>query len=288
MNEIAILIIAHKNQSQLELLLDNLVGDFDLYVHIDTKSAINKDELIAKYPDVRFYSELHVTWGSYNLSACTLFLFQKAYEKRYKYSIFISGQDLPLLSSTEIKNVIKKNDSSYIVSQKLPIANWAYHGGINRYELYWEYDITGNSLWDIFRKKVIGNIRKIQLKYGIRRSFYKKMDVYGGSNWGILRYDAMDYLISFINKNPGFMKKLRYCFCTDELWIQTILATSNCKIKNEQATYIDWFTVPEYPRTLRIEDYDNIINSPYPFARKFDIEVDKEVIEKILQRRNSV
>lgn len=287
MNEIAILIIAHKNQAQLELLLDNLGDDFALYVHIDKTSAINKEELTARYPNIRFYSKLHVVWGGYNLSACSLFLFQQAYKGKHKYYVLISGQDLPLLSNQEIKNFIHKNDSSYIVSDKLPIPQWTYHGGINRYELYWEHDITGNSLWDTFRKKLIGNIRKIQLKHNIRRPFYKGMEVYGGSNWGLLRYDAMDYLISFIDRNPGFMKRLKYCFCTDELWIQTILATSNCKIKNEHITHLDWSTGPEYPRTLRIEDYNSITSSAYPFARKFDSEVDSEAITKVLERRNS-
>lgn len=286
MNEIAILIIAHKNQPQLELLLNSLVNDFDLYVHIDNRSAINKDELIAKYPQIRFYSKLHVVWGGYSLSACSLFLFQQAWKEKYKYYALISGQDIPLLSNKEITDFIYTNDSSYIVSDKLPIAHWAYNGGINRYELYWEHDVTGTSLWDTFQKKVIGNIRKLQLKYNIRRSFYKGMEVYGGSNWGLLRYDAMDYLISFIDKNPGFMKSLKYCFCTDELWIQTILATFNCKIKNEQITYLDWGTGPEYPRTLRIEDYEKIIKSSCPFARKFDSEVDNEIIKKLLERRN--
>lgn len=287
MNEIAILIIAHKNQHQLELLLRNLADDFDLYVHIDKTSAINKEELTVKYPKIRFYSELHVVWGGYNLSACSLFLFQQAYKGNYKYYALISGQDLPLLSNEEIKNFIYKNDSSYIVSDKLPIKHWAYNGGINRYELYWEHDITGNSLWDTFRRKLIGNIRKIQLKYNIRRPFYKRMDVYGGSNWVLLKQDAMDYLISFIDENPRFMKRLKYCFCTDELWMQTILATSNCNIKNEHFTYLDWGTGPEYPRTLRMEDYNKIVESPYPFARKFDSEVDNEIIEKLLDSRNS-
>lgn len=288
MNEIAILIIAHKNQTQLELLLDNLVtGEFDLHVHIDNTSAINKNQLTSKYPTIHFYSEFHVIWGGYNLSACSLFLFQQAYKEKYKYYVLISGQDLPLLSNDKIKDFIYKNDTSYIVSDKLPIAHWPYHGGINRYELYWEHDITGNSLWDTFRKKLIGNTRKIQLKYNIRRPFYKRMEVYGGSNWGLLRYDAMDYLISFIDKNPGFMKRLKYCFCTDELWMQTILATSNCKIKNEHITHLDWSTGPEYPRTLRIDDYDSITRSTCPFARKFDSEVDNKIIEKVLDRRNS-
>lgn len=286
MNEIAILIIAHKNQSQLELLLDNLAIDFDLYVHIDKKCAINKEDLSIKYPKVQFYSEFHVVWGGYNLSACSLFLFQQAYKQKHKFYVLISGQDLPLFSNKEIKNFIYTNDSSYIVSDKLPIPHWKYHGGINRYELYWEHDITGNRFWDIFRKKLIGNIRKVQLKYNLRRPFYKGMDVYGGSNWVLLRYDAIEYLISFIDKNPGFMKRLKYCFCTDELWMQTILATSNCKIKNEHITYLDWGTGPEYPRTFRIEDYTRIINSPYPFARKFDIETDKDIIDEILAHRN--
>ncbi|MBD8349698.1 beta-1,6-N-acetylglucosaminyltransferase [Dysgonomonas sp. HGC4] len=287
MNEIAILIIAHKNQEQLELLINNLVSDFDLYIHIDTKSTINKEELISKYPNVKFYSKYNIIWSGYTQILCPLFLFREASKSKYQYYILISAQDIPLISNEAIKRRLKEEDTSYVVSDKLPLPQWKFNGGFDRVQLFWESDIIGNSLWDKLKRKVICNIKKNQRKYNFRRPLYKDVEYYGGSTWVILRYDAMEYLLNFIDKNPKYLKTFKYSYCADELWLQTILGTSDCKTKNEHITYLDWFTGPEYPRTLRIDDYDAIINSPHFFARKFDIDVDKEVVRKILDRRNS-
>lgn len=287
MNEIAILIIAHKNQEQLELLINNLIGDFDLYIHIDTKSTINKEELISKYPNVKFYSKYNIIWSGYTQILCPLFLFREASKNKYQYYILISAQDIPLISNEAIKRRLKEEDTSYVVSDKLPLPQWKFNGGFDRVQLFWESDVVGNSLWDKLKRKVICNIKKNQRKYNLRRPLYKGVEYYGGSTWVILRYDAMEYLLNFINKNPKYLKTFKYSYCADELWLQTILGTFDCKTKNEHITYLDWFTGPEYPRTLRIDDYDAIINSPHFFARKFDIDVDKEVVHKILERRNS-
>lgn len=285
--EVAVLIMAHKNQKQLELLIDSLIGDFDLYIHIDTKSTINKEELITKYPDVKFYSKYNVVWSGYTQILCPLFLFREAYKNKYSFYILISGQDLPLISNEAIKQRLKADDTSYVVSDRLPLPQWKLNGGFDRIQLYWESDITGNGLWSKFMRKVIGNVKKNQRKYNIRRPLYKGIEYYGGSTWVILRQDATKHLLDFIDKNPKYLKKFRYSYCADELWLQTALGTSDCKIKNEHITYLDWATGPEYPRTLRMEDFDKIINSSHFFARKFDMDVDNEVIHKVLERRKS-
>lgn len=287
MSRIAIMIIAHRNESQLRLLLDNLRDDFDLFVHIDTQSAISKTALEKDFPQVKFFSQYHVVWGGFTLSACSLFLFQQAHKYNYDYYILISGQDLPIKSNKTIKAFVEENDTSLVLSEKLPLPQWKYNGGLDRVGLYWESDITGNSLWDKFRRRLIGNIRKNQRIYNKRRPFYKGMDIYGGSNWFLLKNDAMNYLLSFVDNNPGFIKRLKHCFCTDELWVQTILATCDCKIKNEHFTYIHWYN-DSMPKELTIGDYDAIINSPYLFARKFDIEADSDIIFKVLEHRNSI
>ncbi len=45
--------------------------------------------------------------------------------------------------------------------------------------------------------------------------------------------------------------------------------------------YVDWDSGPEYPRTLRINDYEKVMETKNLFARKFDETVDMEIIDKI-------
>lgn len=288
MNEIAILIMAHKNQSQLELLIDNLISDFDLYIHIDTSSTIDIKELRGRYPSVNFYSEYNVNWGGYKQVLCPLFLFKKAHLQNYLYTILISGQDLPIVSNAQIYSKLKESNCSYIVSDQLPLPQWKFNGGFDRVQLYWDTDITGNSLWDKLRRKIIGNIRKRQWESGSRRPLFEDLTYYGGSNWVILQREALNFLIKFTQDHPKYIKSFKYSRCGDELWLQTIIGNSDCPSKNEHFTYLDWSKGPEYPRTLRVDDYEAIVNSPYLFARKFDTEVDNEIIQMILNRRKSL
>jgi hypothetical protein len=44
---------------------------------------------------------------------------------------------------------------------------------------------------------------------------------------------------------------------------------------------IEWRTGPEYPRIWRADDYDHLTTSGKLFARKFDINVDERIMEKL-------
>lgn len=283
MNKIAILIIAHKNQEQLELLINSLDSKFQLYIHVDLKSSINTSYLREKYTDVYFYSKFDIVWSGFNQIQCPLFLFKEAYKNKHPYYILISGQDIPIKSNDEIIDFLHKQNQSFVVSDKLPLPQWKFNGGLDRVQLYWESDIIGNSILAKIKRRIIGNIRKRQRINNWRRSLYKGMQYYGGCNWVILKEDVLGFLLNFIKDNPKYIKSFKYSYCGDELWIQTILATSDCNTVNDHFTYLDWSKGPEYPRTLRMEDYEDIINSPYLFARKFDLEIDAEVVHKILE-----
>lgn len=288
MKEVAILIMAHKNQAQLELLIENLHNNFALYIHIDTKSSIDTAHLKSIYPTVYFYSEYNVNWSGFNQIQCPLFLFREAYKQKHSYYILISAQDLPIISNEKIIESLKNDNCSYVVSDKLPLPQWKFNGGFDRVQLYWESDVTGNSLYANLKRRIIAHVRKRQRIHNWRRKLYSNIEYYGGSNWVILKDDAMSYLIGFIDRHPQYIKSFKYSYCADELWVQTILATSDCNIKNEHFTYLDWSKGPEYPRTLRLDDYNDIINSRCLFARKFDMEVDSEIIRKVLEHRNSL
>jgi len=50
----------------------------------------------------------------------------------------------------------------------------------------------------------------------------------------------------------------------------------------ENLTYVDWKTKHDgHPKIMKIEDYEKIMNSDKLFARKFDKNIDENIIEKI-------
>ncbi len=73
----------------------------------------------------------------------------------------------------------------------------------------------------------------------------------------------------------------------DEMVIQTIAMNSNFRdkiydennLQNGSMRKIDWARGKPY--TWQTQDFDELINSPYMFARKFDETKDKEIIDKL-------
>jgi len=66
---------------------------------------------------------------------------------------------------------------------------------------------------------------------------------------------------------------MRYSFCSEEIYFQSVLINSDLKqtIQNNNLRYIDWQSnrggTPSY---LDSTDVDKIISRDYLFARKFD------------------
>lgn len=118
--KIAIMMLVHKNQQQVQRLINHLSTDFDLFVHIDKRASLQINES----KNVFVYSEYKSFHGSFNQIITTLYLLKKAFEKDYDRYILISGQDLPLKANADIKDFFfADNDNEYIEIAKIPRAD---------------------------------------------------------------------------------------------------------------------------------------------------------------------
>jgi hypothetical protein len=76
----------------------------------------------------------------------------------------------------------------------------------------------------------------------------------------------------------------RWVDVPDELFFQTILMNSSLKerIINDDLRYIAWKDLESgSPAILKLDDFDQMMQSPKLFARKFDMTVDAEVLDLI-------
>lgn len=280
--KVAVLILAHKNLDQLRLLISSLNADFDIFVHIDKKWNVPIADLNKEYTNVVFFSEYEVAWGSSNIMLATISLLQKAHNKGpYDYYMFISGQDLPLQKNESIiKTLENLNGASLIKYQQLPRPAWALGGGFDRMYYYWEHDVNSEILK--FGLKVV---RKMQRILHLKRPLYPLKAYYGHSMWFTLHNDALEYVLKFLKENPRYTTRMKFTTLIDEVWIGSILLNSDIKVKNDQSSFVNWTTGPEFPRTLRSVDFEGLQQQECMFARKFDINVDEEIIHKILANR---
>ena len=68
--------------------------------------------------------------------------------------------------------------------------------------------------------------------------------------------------------------------CSDECFMQTLfMQTTYAGSQAGMLTYVDWSEGKRSPKTLTIDDKENLISSDKLFARKFDIKTDRDVLE---------
>src|SRR5699024_4918583 len=109
-----------------------------------------------------------------------------------------------------------------------------------------------------------------------------------GTQWVSINKDLVEYILE--NKN-WIKKTFKYTLCADELFIHTLVFNSKFKDTLYQGgfnndfksimRFIDWNRGKPY--IFLSENFDELINSPYVFARKFNSEVDREIVEKIYE-----
>lgn len=273
MSKICFLILAHKNENQLMRLINHLKKDFDIYMHIDKRSRL----YIKTFDNVRVYKKIKTYHGDVSLVKATLFLIEKSYKNNYDRYIFISGQDIPLKTNSDIINFFDINkDKEFISYENIKNNDGIYNEMSFRLNTY-----NFGKLYRLFLHK---NIRKFLSDLPIFKRSTPE-NIYYGSQWWNLTNNAVKYILDYADKNPKFLKRFNYTWGSDEFFFQSILLNSQFKDNciNDNLRYIIWDGGA--PFNLKMKDYDGI--NSYTgggiFARKFDENIDNDIIDKLYE-----
>ncbi|WP_157147669.1 beta-1,6-N-acetylglucosaminyltransferase [Brachyspira pilosicoli] len=271
MNKNCILILAHKNHNQIMRLINHLKTDFDLYVHIDKRNKLN----IKSFDNVNVYKEFKTYHGGVSLVIATLFLIEEAYKNNYDRYIFISGQDVPLKTNKEIINFFDTNKNKEYIS---------YESINNSEAMYKEMSFRLNSynFGKLYRLIFHRNIRELLSNFPLIKRTTPE-NIYYGSQWWNLTNNAIKYILDYTKQNPNFLKRFNYTWGSDEFYFQSILLNSEFKDNciNDCLRYLIWGVGT--PINFTIKDYDDIKNNINNniFARKFDENIDNDIIDKL-------
>jgi hypothetical protein len=286
-------IVAFNNWPLLEKLITLLDDERnDIYIHIDKNVKIDSiDHFItyAKHSNVFILNRLSGSWGTPGLADIQLEFYKTAIKmEHYEYYHFMSGVCLPLKTQDEIHAFFDSNSGKEFVHfvSKPPVEDYIY----KRYSLYHYFlkYVRGDGF---FRKALLGVIGEkisvlIQELFRVDRQADIRNTLSYGSNWSSVTHELAAYAVTHIDE---IIKRTRNTFAPDECVLQTLVYTSNFKDKlycmdyndNYAANqrYIDWKRGNPYIWT--IDDYDELMNSGYLFARKFDLKVDEAIIDRI-------
>lgn len=109
-----------------------------------------------------------------------------------------------------------------------------------------------------------------------------------GSQWWCLNYQTVKWICDYLSEHMEYLEFYRHSLCPDESFFQTLVVNSPYDdTVNPYLHYIKWEAGKSSPEILKLQDYDEIIKSHMFMARKFDIYIDKKIIDKLEKRIDS-
>jgi len=265
----AILITAYKDVPALIELVQSFGDGFNFYIHIDGGKNIDVSTLRV-FNNVKIYDRYKVNWAGINHLKAILLLTDEALKNEENtFFHLITGEDFPIKSKSEF--LLLDQSKNYLENFKLPNDSWAGNGGLDRLAYYYLYDLfDAKKRWGNI---IIGLFLRSQKKLKLRRTPPSIFNgaLYGGSTYWSLNRGALDFVIRYTHSNPSFLRRLRYTFCAEEMYFQTILMNSEwaSTICNDNLRYIDWSSGRGgYPAYLDTTDFKHLLASGKYFARK--------------------
>jgi len=283
--KIAYLILAHKKPSQIIRLINKLnTHDNLFFIHYDKKSPKKEYNYLSRYfnnwKNVFFTKKRYkVSWAQFSMVHAMQELMKTSInsKKNFDYAIFISGEHYPIKKNQEIENCLRINKSFlyyFDIFEKVNKKEQPY--AIAERIEKWHFKFLGKII------KFPPNNFPIVLK----RRLLKGITFYKGNNWHILKKEHLIYTYNFSINNKKFYKFFKLTKHSDELYFNTILLNSKYKndIINKSLVFVIWLKNtkhPGHPETILKKDFNTLKNSNELFARKFNPDIDSEILDLI-------
>jgi hypothetical protein len=277
----AYLILAFKNPQQVSRLIGRLQSpNSKIFIHIDRKVDISPFLFLTQHPNVRFISErFRIVWGGYSITECLINGMKEILaDGHFNHIALLSGQDYVIGPIGEFERMLESNQeySFMAVEEYTEKSKW-WMIARQRYEHYHLSD------WSFKGKKYVHKLGRMLIP---KRDFiYPDYKLYGGggSTFCVLSSLAAKYIVDFMEDNTKAISYAKTTFASDEFWFQTILMNSwlRDKVINKSLWYMNWNGTSKHPRILTIFDYKAIVESQMFFARKFDVYMNRGVLDRL-------
>ena len=285
----AYLIMAH-NQFDLLETLCQLLDDprHDFFIHIDSKAKDFEPKRLTeavKYSGITFIDRQSIFWGGMSMVYVELALLKEAM-KQGEYSCFhlISGVDLPLKDANTIYNFFEAHSGTefiHLCTEEFCESDSVQDRARLNYFLQ-EKAGRGSNFLSYVQK--VGLI--VQKVVGVDRRKKIGKPVVCGSQWFSITQSLAKYVLE---QESWIIEHFHNTLIPDEMFLQTLVGgtpfADHLYLPAGRGSYrscmryVDWKRGNPY--VFRSEDFDDLIGSPYLFARKFDMNVDAQIVEMI-------
>lgn len=284
----AMLIMAHTQFDILEKLMRQLDhGRNDLYIHIDRKSRgvdLEHFSHICKKSKVVFIPRMSVHWGDSSQVECELRLLEAALSsgEEYLYVHLLSGTDLQIKTTDQIHDFFDKNPEKQFIALRNTVSGL---NGLSRYYFflplrsYNKYIAKGLDLISVFIQKILKVNRLKKVNYPLCKC----------QQWFSITGACAAYVLG----QKDFIKKfVKYTCCADEMFLGTVIVNSRFREQiyepyrspGGHMRLIDRDRAEgASPHTLTMADWKMIEQCPYFWARKFDMNRDAEIVDRVFE-----
>ena len=279
--------MAPQNMGQINRRLEKIDDYFSyFFIHIDLKLPEKALSQLNWLPDkMPMIERLDTKWADFSLVQATLNAMEaiKATNREFNTITLLSGQDYPLKTNNYINNYFKNQEKRILIEHyQLPnYDKWSPRGGLYRVDKFF----FGLKSHELFGSKTLNFLGNVFPK--LKRNQPGNLKPYAGSQWWTIDMYALNYILGFVKMHPAYSVFHEDTFAPDEIFFQTILLNSKDKriqdnIVNNNKRFIRWKNSGmSHPEVLQKEDLLDLKNSDSLFARKFDINIDSEILNLI-------
>jgi len=208
----------------------------------------------------------------------------------FDWLICLSGQDYPTQPISEIEKFLAQTDyDGFIRYHDLLSEKSAWHEK-NIQRFFAQYlQVPESTAWLL--RKYSGKIQHytpliVKWRYSMvglktKTPFDRNFKCYRGWYWNTLSRACIKFFIDYLNEYPEILRYYKRTIGPEESIVQTVLVNSKrFNLCNDDKRYYDFpLELGGYGRVLTVKDYPNITNGSFHFARKFDIDIDSEILD---------
>ena len=286
----AVLLALHNQPEQANCFIKQMLinENIEVFIHIDGRSLNIENQLIHSEHVHILPVHFNVSWGDFTQVQYVIELLKYARSfADFDYYSLHTGNDILVRPVSELFSFLETdNKYAYLDCHPLPWKDWQYGGGLGRLALTWPKE---------FRKRLKPHSvsRYLRSLYGkaygagiLKGKKLPNIQFYGRSAFFTIRKDCAANIIEYLEKHPEFLNMFETALCGDEIFIDTLanLTAGEEQVNNSNnLRYIDFGSVDKKnvgaPKTLTKTDIPKIEKSNAFFARKVDLNIDKEIID---------
>ena len=296
------LILAHKNPLQLSRMIERLDnGASKFFIHLDAKTPIEPFTACLEGAHIRFIEPRErCVWGDFSIVRATIHLMEAA-SKEQGFFILMSGQDYPIQSQGYINDFLESNKGFDFIEIEPLEEKWKpkmvkdklehYHilhseerGHSNCYAPFAHCSVFQQlrTLMHLLKGRL--SLKNFKLLCSLPKRVAPFERQYAGSQFWAFSERTFYAVLHYIREHKAALEEYyKYTSSPDEVYFHSVLMDlvakdSTIKLK-EQITYVNYF---RKNNVFITEDFDKLTSAKGKlFARKFDTEVDTEILDKL-------